>query len=98
MYQVRVLREGHPVCRVHVPDLEKAREWAYIELRIRRAVEADLLWAALLESGSLFVDPLDKAPSLFAPDGELREGLVLDKRMLNDPGINLQLLFGLREH
>lgn len=97
MYQVKVLRDGQVVCVAHVDELMPAHEWAYIEMRIRRAVDSQPRWAALVTSGWLMHDPYTGKPDTFIQDNKSRDGLVLDKRMLTDPEIDLQTLFGLRK-
>lgn len=98
MYQVRILRDGKVQTVAHVEDLDVAHEWAYTEMRLRRDADQEptKLWGALVSSGRLFVDDLGDAKDLFSPDDQLTEGLVLDKRMLKDPEISIEHLFGLK--
>jgi hypothetical protein len=95
-HRVRILGDGQVLTVVHINDSEFARDWAYGELRRHRAWQRDALWAATLESGCLFVDPLELAPDVFLPDGQMHEGLVLDPGLLNDPNIDLNTMFGLK--
>lgn len=94
-HRVRILRTGKAVTVVHIDDYEIACSWAYETMKLQRTLDGDGLWAATLQSGSLFWDPLCMSPDIFIPDGCLKEGLVLDKKMLRDPKIDVQSLFGL---
>lgn len=95
MHRVRILRTGCVETVVDIEDYDIACQWAYDTLRLQRALDGDGRWAATLESGRLFVDPWGNGKSFFFADGVLHEGLVLDKRMLHDPKIDMQMLFGL---
>ena len=95
MHKVRILRTGKIVTVVHIEDYDVATQWAYESMKLQRAMDGDGIWAATLESGHLLWDPLCKGKDLFIPDGNLKEGLVLDKKMLRDPKLDLQMLFGL---
>jgi hypothetical protein len=94
-HRVRILRTGKIVTLVHIDDYSIAVEWAYETLKLQRALDGDGMWVATLETGSLLWDPLCMSPDIFIPDGCLKEGLVLDKRILYDPKIDKQTLFGL---
>lgn len=94
-HRVKILRSGVAVEIVDIDDYDIACEWAYDSLRLSRALDGDGRWAATIESGRLFVDPWGNGKSFFFRDGELREGLVLDKTMLHNPSIDMHHLFGL---
>lgn len=94
-HKVRILRTGKTVTVVHIDDYENACSWAYDRMRLQRCRDGDGIWAATLETGYLLYDPWGEGRDFFIPDGCLKEGLVLDKKMLRDPKIDMQMLFGL---
>lgn len=96
-HRIRVLRSGEVSTIVDIDDYDTACEWAYETMQLNRALDGDGQWVATLETGHLFVDPYGIGRSFFIPDGCKFEGLVLDKKMLQDPKIDMQQLFGLPE-
>lgn len=94
-HRVKILRTGTAVEIVDIDDYDIACEWAYDSLRLNRSLDDEGRWAATVETGRLFVDPWGNGKSYFFPDGEMHEGLVLDKAMLHDPKIDMHHLFGL---
>lgn len=98
MFQVRVLREGLVQTIAYIEDRDRAREWGYAEMRLRRLRDPlpTRMWGSFLRSGTLFIDRIGSAKDLFAPDNKTREGLVLDRRMLEDPEVDVYHLFGIK--
>ena len=98
MFQVRILRDGVVQTVAHVEELDVAREWGYTEMRLRKVLDAEptKMWGAFVQSGMLFVDEIGSAKDLFFPDKLVREGLVLDKRMFDDPEVDIYHLFGIK--
>jgi hypothetical protein len=94
-HRVRIIRTGLVQTVVDIDDYDIACDWAYDTLRLQRALDADGRWVATLETGHLFVDMIGNGKSFFFPDGVKKEGLVLDKTMLEGPKIDVQALFGL---
>lgn len=94
-HRVKIIRTGCVQTVVDIDDYDIACEWAYDTMRLQRALDGDGRWAATLETGMLFVDPWFNGKSFFIPDGERKEGLVLDKALLHDPKVDMQRLFGL---
>lgn len=94
MYKVKILRTGKTHTCVSIEDYQTACRWAMARMKENRALDGDGLWAAVIESGVLLWDPLCEGPDIFLSDGNLKEGLVLDKKLLHDPKVDVQLLFG----
>lgn len=94
-HRVKIIRTGRVVTTVDIDDYDIACDWAYDSMRLSRALDGDGQWAAVLESGRLFVDMVSNGKSFFFADGVRKEGLVLDKSMLQNPKIDMQRLFGL---
>lgn len=94
-HRVKIIRTGRVVTTVDIDDYDIACDWAYDSMRLNRALDGDGQWAAVLESGRLFVDMVGNGKSFFFADGVRKEGLVLDKSMLHNPKIDMQRLFGL---
>lgn len=94
-HRVRILRTGRTVSIVHIDEYDVASSWAYETLKLQRALDGDGIWVAVLETGWLLWDPTCVAPDIFLSDGCLKEGLVLDKKLLRDPKVSMQVLFGL---
>jgi hypothetical protein len=94
-HRIRIIRTGRVVTVVDIDDYDIACQWAYDSLRLNRALDGDGVWAAVLETGNLFVDPWGNGKSFFFSDGDKKEGLVLDKALLSNPKIDMDELFGL---
>lgn len=92
-YRVRILRDGEHLTTVYIDDYETAVDWAYTELRLSVAISTTPMWAAVIEQGVRFEGFSDEK-TLFAVNGQLREGLVLDKSLLGS--VDRNHLFGLR--
>lgn len=92
-YRVRVIRNGYLVSTVYMDTYEAASEYALTELWDRTTAESALLWAAVVESGIRF-EGLGTEKTLFAYNGQLREGVVLNKELLAT--VDRKFLFGLR--
>jgi hypothetical protein len=94
-HRVRILRCGAVTSVVDIDDYEIAWQWAVDRMQLERALDEDGIWAATIETGWLFVDPIGDARDLFMSDDEVYEGLVLDKSLLQNPNVDLQHLFGM---
>lgn len=94
-HRVRVLRSGKIVTVVDIDDYETAHQWAVDRMNLEQALDVGGTWAATLETGRLFVDPIGNGRDVFISDHDVHEGLVLDKSLLHNPNIDLQRLFGM---
>jgi len=94
-HRVRILRCGEIASAVDIDDYEVAYQWAIDRMQLERALDADGIWAATIETGWLFIDPIGSARDIFISDHQVYEGLVLDKSLLHNPNVDLQHLFGM---
>lgn len=92
-HRVRILRDGDLLTTVYIDDYDRACDWAYTELQLSRAISTTPMWAAVIEQGVRF-EGLSGEKTLFAANGQLRDGLVLDKALLGS--VDRNHLFGLR--
>jgi hypothetical protein len=94
-HRVRILRTGSVTTMVDIDTYDVAYQWAVDRMQLEQALDDAGTWAATIETGWLFVDPIGNARDVFISDHQVYEGLVLDKSLLHNPNVDLQRLFGM---
>lgn len=91
-YRVRILRDGLLITTVYINEYDTACDWAYNELKLSSLATSTTLLAAVIEEGVRF-EGMFGENTVFASNGKLRDGIVLDKSILRT--VDRNFLFGL---